>query len=99
MPTPDAPASSASSRTHRSIAQCLIPFANVPPDRLPTVSASDALLNLHARGSRAISTGLTQLDRLLSPQGLPGRNVQGGLVRGKVTEVYGPSGAGKTAFG
>ncbi|KAF2877476.1 P-loop containing nucleoside triphosphate hydrolase protein [Massariosphaeria phaeospora] len=67
--------------------------------RLPTVSASHAL---HARGSRAVSTGLTQLNRMLSPAGLaelPGRSISGGYLRGKVTEVFGPSGVGKTAFG
>jgi RecA/RadA recombinase len=68
-------------------------------DRLPTVSASQALDRLHARGSRAVSTGLAQLNRILSPASLPGRNIEGGLARGKVTEVYGPSGVGKTAFG
>ncbi|KAF2475692.1 P-loop containing nucleoside triphosphate hydrolase protein [Lindgomyces ingoldianus] len=67
--------------------------------RLPTVSASQALQRFHARGSRALPTGLPQLNKILSPLGFPGRNSQGGLVRGKVTEVYGPSGVGKTAFG
>ncbi|KAH7121215.1 P-loop containing nucleoside triphosphate hydrolase protein [Dendryphion nanum] len=67
--------------------------------RLPTVSASQALYNLHAPGARTVSTGLSQLNRILTPQGLPGRNIQGGLLRGKVTEVYGPPGVGKTAFG
>ncbi|KAF2662675.1 P-loop containing nucleoside triphosphate hydrolase protein [Lophiostoma macrostomum CBS 122681] len=67
--------------------------------RLPTVSASQALEQRHSRGSRAVSTGLTQLNKILSPPGLPGRDVAGGLVRGKVTEIYGPSGVGKTALG
>ncbi|KAF2113353.1 P-loop containing nucleoside triphosphate hydrolase protein [Lophiotrema nucula] len=67
--------------------------------RLPTVSASQALQSIQQRGTRAVSTGLSQLNRILAPQGLPGRHTQGGLVRGKVTEVYGPSGVGKTAFG
>ncbi|KAF2198675.1 P-loop containing nucleoside triphosphate hydrolase protein [Delitschia confertaspora ATCC 74209] len=67
--------------------------------RLPTVSASQALHNIKSRGFRAISTGLTELDKHLFPYGLPGSIIQGGLVRGKVTEVYGPPGVGKTAFG
>ncbi|KAF2734588.1 P-loop containing nucleoside triphosphate hydrolase protein [Polyplosphaeria fusca] len=67
--------------------------------RLPTVSASQALQSIQQRGTRAVSTGLGQLNKILAPQGLPGSNIQGGLVRGKITEVYGPSGAGKTAFG
>lgn len=43
-------------------------------------------------------TGLTQLDKLLAPPSLPGQQVGGGYARGKVTEVYGPSGVGKTAL-
>ncbi|KAK7188333.1 rad55 protein [Paraphaeosphaeria sporulosa] len=67
--------------------------------RLPTVSASQALETLHARGSRTVCTGLPQLDKYLAPHGLPGRAVAGGYVRGKVTEIFGPPGVGKTAFG
>ncbi|KAF1960816.1 P-loop containing nucleoside triphosphate hydrolase protein [Byssothecium circinans] len=67
--------------------------------RLPTVSASQALQTLHTQGSRAVSTGLPQLDKALSPLGLPGRSASGGYIRGKVTEIFGPPGAGKTAFG
>jgi RecA/RadA recombinase len=68
-------------------------------DRLPTVSASQALHSLHARGARTVSTGVRQLDKLLAPPSLPGHDVSGGYMRGKVTEVFGPSGVGKTAFG
>jgi RecA/RadA recombinase len=46
-----------------------------------------------------VSTGISQLDRLLSPPSLPGHAVSGGYMRGKVTEIFGPSGAGKTSFG
>ena len=46
-----------------------------------------------------MSTGLSQLNRILAPQSLPGLDIEGGLLRGKVAEVYGPSGVGKTAFG
>lgn len=66
--------------------------------RLPTVSASQALQSLDAPGARAVPTGLTQLDKLLAPPSLPGHNVAGGYARGKVTEVYGPSGVGKTSL-
>ena len=74
-------------------------IADASIDRLPTVSASQALQTLHARGSRAVSTGLSQLNRILSPQSPPGYNTTGGLKRGKITEIFGPSGVGKTAFG
>ncbi|KAF2124957.1 P-loop containing nucleoside triphosphate hydrolase protein [Dothidotthia symphoricarpi CBS 119687] len=67
--------------------------------RLPTVSASQALQTLHTRGARTISTGISQLDKLLASPSLPGHPVAGGYTRGKVTEVFGPSGVGKTAFG
>ncbi|KAF9734816.1 rad55 protein [Paraphaeosphaeria minitans] len=67
--------------------------------RLPTVIASQALETLHARGSHTVCTGLPQLDKHLAPHGLPGRAIAGGYVRGKVTEIFGPPGVGKTAFG
>ncbi|KAF1980190.1 P-loop containing nucleoside triphosphate hydrolase protein [Bimuria novae-zelandiae CBS 107.79] len=67
--------------------------------RLPTVSASQALGTLHAKGSRTVRTGLSQLDKHLAPHGLPGRTATGGYMRGKVTEIFGPPGVGKTAFG
>ncbi|KAJ4291791.1 hypothetical protein N0V90_009686 [Kalmusia sp. IMI 367209] len=68
-------------------------------DRLPTVSASQTLQTLHAQGSRTVQTGLSQLDRHLAPHGLLGRAVVGGYMRGKVTEIFGPPGVGKTALG
>ncbi|KAF2019368.1 P-loop containing nucleoside triphosphate hydrolase protein [Aaosphaeria arxii CBS 175.79] len=67
--------------------------------RLPTISASQALQTLQTRGALAVSTGLAQLNKILSPRSLPGRDIHGGLPRGKVAEVYGPSGVGKTALG
>ena len=73
--------------------------ANAGIDRLPTVSASQALHTLNARGARTVSTGISQLDQVLCPPSLPGHDVSGGYTRGKVTEVFGPSGAGKTTFG
>jgi RecA/RadA recombinase len=69
------------------------------PDRLPTVSASQALHSLQVRRARTVSTGITQLDKLLAPSSLPGHDVTGGYMRGKVTELFGPSGVGKTSFG
>ncbi|KAF2748615.1 P-loop containing nucleoside triphosphate hydrolase protein [Sporormia fimetaria CBS 119925] len=74
--------------------------------RMRTLPAINAMQGFHAcvsrtvsTGSRTVSTGIARLDELLAPQSLPDRHLHGGLVRGKVTEVYGPSGAGKTAFG
>ncbi|KAF1843465.1 P-loop containing nucleoside triphosphate hydrolase protein [Cucurbitaria berberidis CBS 394.84] len=75
------------------------PFPSPLSHRLPTVSASQALQTLQARGARTVSTGISQLNKLLAPASLPGHDVSGGYMRGKVTEVFGPSGVGKTAFG
>lgn len=66
--------------------------------RLPTVSASQALESLNVRGARTVPTGLRQLDKLLAPPSLPAQQLTGGYARGKVTEVYGPSGVGKTSL-
>ncbi|KAK3680644.1 hypothetical protein LTR37_021132 [Vermiconidia calcicola] len=63
--------------------------------RLPTVSASEALQELQDGNSRSVSTGLTSLDRLLSGAG---GTSSGGLERGKITELWGPAGAGKSAI-
>lgn len=70
-------------------------------DRLPTLSASQALHNLSSTPRRPISTGLSSLDAALqgrdhdaSSQGA----LPGGLSRGELTEVYGPPGVGKTAL-
>lgn len=68
-------------------------------DRLPTVSASQALQDFNARGARTVSTGITQLDKALSVPAPPGHDASGGYTRGKVTEIFGPSGVGKTTFG
>ncbi|XP_014559035.1 hypothetical protein COCVIDRAFT_13963 [Bipolaris victoriae FI3] len=67
--------------------------------RLPTVSASRALQDFNARGARTVSTGITQLDKVLSVPAPPGHDASGGYTRGKVTEIFGPSGVGKTTFG
>ncbi|KAF2824292.1 P-loop containing nucleoside triphosphate hydrolase protein [Ophiobolus disseminans] len=76
-----------------------IPLTSPSSHRLPTVSASQALHSLHARGARTVSTGISQLNNLLLPPSLPGHDVSGGYMRGKVTEIFGPSGVGKTSFG
>lgn len=60
-------------------------------DRLPTISASEALLSIQSRGPPSLSTGLSQLDNLL---GASNR----GLGRGKITEIWGPSGSGKSSL-
>ncbi|KAI5246682.1 P-loop containing nucleoside triphosphate hydrolase protein [Aureobasidium subglaciale] len=68
--------------------------SRMPPTsshRLPTVSASEALLGLQSRGPRSISTGLEQLNAILSA-------TNAGLGRGKITEIWGPSGSGKTSL-
>ncbi|KAF1945018.1 P-loop containing nucleoside triphosphate hydrolase protein [Clathrospora elynae] len=75
------------------------PLPSPSSHRLPTVSASQALQHLHARGARTVSTGIAQLDKVLCPPSLPGHDVAGGYMRGKVTEIFGPSGVGKTALG
>ena len=64
-------------------------------DRLPTISASEALRNASAR-SRSISTGLPSLDSALRPNN--STVASKGLPCGSVTEIYGPPGVGKTAF-
>lgn len=71
-------------------------------DRLPTVTASAALEELESDHSAYISTGLEHVDRALAgkpPGSDEGSLVRGGVRRGQVTEVWGPPGSGKTAFG
>ena len=92
-------------------------------DRLPTLSASQAL-NKQKSQNRHISTGSRVLDNLLAdcsygsnppppPRGFTKRLVvprdfgdfgaenrhDEGIGKGKLTEVCGPPGSGKTAFG
>jgi RecA/RadA recombinase len=69
---------------------------------MPTVSAVQALQDLKASPTRCISTGLNLLDSLLQNREWVSSDVEalyGGVSRGKVTEVYGPPGVGKTALG
>jgi RecA/RadA recombinase len=71
-------------------------------DRLPTVSASAALDELTNEAGSNISTGLTELDRALATNSSlngPEDECPGGILRGQVTELWGPPGAGKTALG
>lgn len=68
-------------------------------DRLPTVSASQALRNLRSKSPASIPTGLPRLDSLLAGHGSSSEGLQassGGLTRGQVTEIHGPPGVGKT---
>jgi RecA/RadA recombinase len=99
MASQDAPLTSPLSRTYRPSAPILLAHADLAIDRLPTISASQALHSLKARGARTVSTGISQLNTLLSPPSLPGHHVSGGYMRGKVTEIFGPPGVGKTSFG
>jgi RecA/RadA recombinase len=69
---------------------------------MPTVSAAKALHDLNSPATRSISTGLRGLDCALQNREAPpldAASQYGGVSRGQVTEVYGPPGVGKTAFG
>jgi predicted ATP-dependent serine protease len=61
------------------------------------VSAAEALRNFEGNESNFISTGLMALDASLQSE--LGTAHQGGIQRGHVTEIWGPPGVGKTAFG
>jgi hypothetical protein len=65
--------------------------------RLPTVSAAQALEDLEGDNSNFIPTGLAALDASLGPE--LASVGQAGIQKGHVTEIWGPPGAGKTAFG
>ena len=80
----------------------LVPKLTRYTDRLPTVSASQALDELGGDASNHVSTGLEDLDHALagtvsvdSQDSTP----KGGVHRGQVTEIWGPPGTGKTALG
>ncbi|RDW91054.1 hypothetical protein BP5796_02219 [Coleophoma crateriformis] len=73
-------------------------FSSSPPHRMPTVSAAQALEDLKTSPTRCLSTGLALLDAVLQNQDGEA-TIPGGVSRGKVTEVYGPPGVGKTALG
>ncbi|CAG8037940.1 unnamed protein product [Penicillium salamii] len=63
-------------------------------DTLPVVSISASQsLNASAAGRDSIATGLPHLDDALAIDQQPG-----GILRGHVTEIFGPPGAGKTSL-
>jgi RecA/RadA recombinase len=69
-------------------------------DRMPTISAAQALRDLNDPAARWISTGLRELDAALRNRDVAdGEGGGGGVKRGQVTEVFGPPGVGKTGFG
>ncbi|KAL2061786.1 hypothetical protein VTL71DRAFT_7164 [Oculimacula yallundae] len=77
-------------------------FSSPIAHRMPTVSAAQALQDLKTSPTRCISTGLSLLDCFLQnrqPDYLESEALYGGVSRGKVTEIYGPPGVGKTALG
>ena len=70
-------------------------------DRLPTLSAAEALQGLRADCKKPISTGLRDLDALLQGKEhdkVSQEGADGGLGRGQVAEIWGSAGVGKTAF-
>lgn len=85
---------SSSSRSNNSVTH--------DADRLPTVSAAQVLDELDGDPSRHVSTGLYDLDRALAgtvPSNCSAIHGPGGVVRGQITEIWGPPGAGKTGLG
>ena len=71
-------------------------------DRLPTVSAARAYEELNEDKSRFVSTSLAALDVSLATvvlQNCADSTLGGGIEKGQVTEIWGPPGVGKTAFG
>lgn len=72
-------------------------------DRLPTVSAAQALEELDANVSRFVSTNLPDLDKALAASAAsssPSEEANaGGIQKGHLTEIWGAPGVGKTAFG
>lgn len=89
--------------TYLASISILLSSTNECPDRLPTVSAAQALLRSSA--NRAIPTGLEPLDEALSQKNVivPAQDQnqcskEGGISRGHVTEVFGVPGAGKTTL-
>ncbi|KAH7314107.1 P-loop containing nucleoside triphosphate hydrolase protein [Rhexocercosporidium sp. MPI-PUGE-AT-0058] len=77
-------------------------FSSPTAHRMPTVSAAQALQELKTSPARCISTGLSLLDCMLQirePAFSDAEALFGGVSRGKVTEIYGPPGVGKTALG
>ncbi|KAK3390232.1 hypothetical protein B0H63DRAFT_109383 [Podospora didyma] len=67
--------------------------------RLPTVSAAQALNDFQGDQSNFVPTGLSSLDASLGAGLDTVVSSPGGIQKGHVTEIWGPPGAGKTAFG
>ncbi|KAF7716354.1 DNA recombination/repair Rad51-like protein [Penicillium ucsense] len=68
-------------------------------DTLPVISISASQsLNASAAVRESISTGLPRLNEALDDFSMDEPRRSGGIVRGHVTEVFGPPGAGKTSF-
>ncbi|KAI2788227.1 hypothetical protein POX_e06240 [Penicillium oxalicum] len=68
-------------------------------DTLPVISISASQsLNASSAVREAISTGLPRLDEALDDSSSDEPRRSGGIVRGHVTEVFGPPGVGKTSF-
>ncbi|TGO37470.1 hypothetical protein BHYA_0096g00090 [Botrytis hyacinthi] len=81
-----------------------LPHADTFEDRMPTVSAAQALQDLESSPTHCIPTGLANLDLGLQSKdplqaSTSADQNHGGIPRGKVTEIYGPPGVGKTTLG
>ncbi|TGO21034.1 hypothetical protein BPAE_0247g00120 [Botrytis paeoniae] len=79
-------------------------FSSSSPHRMPTVSAAQALQDLESSPTRCIPTGLANLDLALQSKdplqvSTSADQIHRGIPRGKVTEIYGPPGVGKTTLG
>lgn len=77
-----------------------VPSADIS-DRLPTLSATQALKNLSSAPRSPIPTSLKHLDDILQGRDndMPSQdNLPGGMSRGEVTEIFGPPGIGKTTL-
>ena len=71
-------------------------------DRLPTVSAAQALEDISNDPRRFIPTGIRALDKALASvrdADSDGPPRLGGFQRGQVIEIWGPPGSGKTTLG
>lgn len=71
-------------------------------DRMPTVSAAQALEELDADAYTHVSTSLPDLDRALmgfASSQSDATDKKGGIAKSQITEFWGPPGVGKTALG
>lgn len=79
------------------VAHHLLKLAKSCVDRLPTVSASQALQQSTPTAAPPVPFGLNALDRFLAAGRIDGSST-GGIRRGQVVELYGPPGIGKTTL-